>query len=147
MNVTGWWVALNGSLVLFIEEGTIYLTNMENVKYLKKCSLSQQLVLERKTQQHSDKNKTREKKRSKKWKTKQKKSNNKKQKEQKKHHSDRWRVALLHRSQCERNRMQGFLQKLSSKDIYSTFQYMETYFDLNTITSYNFVLLYNIILH
>ena len=35
---------------------------MENVKYLKKCSLSQQLVLERKTQQHSDKNKTREKK-------------------------------------------------------------------------------------
>lgn len=39
------------------------------------------------------------------------------------------------------------LQNLSSRDIYSTFQYMETYFDLNTITSYNFVLLYNIILH
>lgn len=54
-------MALNGSLALFIEEGTIYLTNMENVKYLKKCSLSQQLVLETKTQQHSDKNKTREK--------------------------------------------------------------------------------------
>lgn len=74
--------------MLFIEEGTIYLTNMENVKYLKKCSLSQQLVLETKTQQHSDKNKTREKNESRNEKKKQKKNNNKKQKERK-HHSDR----------------------------------------------------------
>lgn len=44
---------------------------------------------------------------------------------------------------CEACRMQGFLQKLSSRDIYSTFHYVETYFDLKTITSYNFVLLYN----
>ena len=139
-------MALNGSLVLVIEEGTVYLTNMENVKYLKKCSLSQQLVLETKTQPHSDKNKAKGKKTKQEIKNKTKKSKNKKQKERK-HLSDRWRVALLHRSQCERNRMQGFLQNLSSRDIYSTFQYMQTYFDLNTITSYNFVLLYNIILH
>lgn len=81
-------MALNGSLVLFIEEGTIYLTNMKNVKYLKKCSLSQQLVLETKTQQHSDKNKTRKKKTNQEMKNNKKKSNNKKQKERK-HHSDR----------------------------------------------------------
>lgn len=75
-------MALNGSLAPFIEEGTIYLTNMENVKYLKKCSLSQQLVLETKTQQHSDKNKTREKKTNQEMKNKKKKkSNNKKQKD------------------------------------------------------------------
>ena len=74
--------------MLFIEEGTIYLTNMKNVKYLKKCSLSQQLVLETKTQQHSDKNKTREKNESRNEKQKKKRSNNKKQKERK-HHSDR----------------------------------------------------------
>lgn len=60
--------------MLFTEEGTIYRTKMENVEYLKKYSLSQQLVLETKTQQHRDKNKKREKKNE---------ARNKKQKKQK----------------------------------------------------------------